>query len=180
MARYVENYSNNKNCNSYGRNAERIRSKEKVISAYGKINSVGVCPDGSSCINQSATSEVEFSLNIYKKGNEYQGEVYIVNYDTRRKVNSNELIYYHEHEGDYVLCVFYVRARALSSNCCCPCNYELTMHLTPSGCNSGSLFAYAAPIYNDGMNIGGPLSSGEINFYNLCSSNDGECSSSND
>lgn len=164
MARLVDSSMiRNTPSNTYGRNVnanyERPITRMQVVRAYGTVNSTGVCPDGSTCTTTAATTEVEFTLNIYRRGSDYTGEVYIVNYDTRRKVNSNQLIYYQNHDNAYVLCIFCVVAD--NSNC----NYELSINLTPGGCTtSGSMYAYVAPIAGQGLNVGGALVQGEINF----------------
>ena len=169
MARLVDSNVRNSSANTYGRSLnaniiqERAATRVQVVKAYGTINSSGVCPDGSTCNTTDTPTEVEFTLNIYKRGNEYAGEVYIVNYDTRKKVNSNQLIYYQDHDGVYVLCIFYVCAD--SGNC----TYELIVNLTPTGCGTtGSLYAYVMPIFNTGLNIGGTLTAGEIILGDTC------------
>lgn len=163
MARLVETSGRSNAMNSYGRspnNAPSMRAERKIqiVKAYGALNSTGVCPDGSVCTPSVPPAEVEFTINIFRRGNDYEGEVYIVSYDTRMKVNSNELIYYQDHEENYILCIFYVQAIN-------GCNYELIIHMTPRSCaNSGTMYAYVAPIYSAGFNVGGVLSSGEISL----------------
>lgn len=168
MARLVDYNVRSNAINNYGRNPNnappmrRPEPRVQVVKAYGTLNSTGVCPDGSTCTTPVTSSEVEFTLNIYKRGCDYFGEVYIVNYDTRSKVNSNHLIYYQDHDGAYVLCIFLV----ITNN---NCVYELIVNFTPTSCvTKGSLFCYVAPIYTTGLNIGGTLTSGEICLCEAC------------
>jgi len=170
MARLVDPNVRNNSANTYGRSSntvqERPQIRTQVIKAYGRINSIGVCPDGSTCTTPTTPTEVEFTLDIYRRGNEFTGEVYIVNYDTRKKINSNQLIYYQDHGGAYTICIFCV----MPNDGCC--NYELIVNLTPCGCaTNGAMWAYVAPIYNEGLNIGGPLIAGEVIFCDNCQRN---------
>ena len=167
MARLVDSNIRNSSPNTYGRSLNNVQERPinriQVVKAYGTVNSTGVCPDGSTCTTAVTPTEVEFTLNIYRRGKDYTGEVYIVNYDTRRKINSNQLIYYQEHDGRYILCIFSVNDNIGN------CTYELIINLTPSGCNtSGTIQAYVAPIYSQGFNVGGPLTAGEVIFCDEC------------
>lgn len=135
-----------------------------VIRGNGQLNSTGVTPDGSSCSLINAQTEVEFNIDVYKKGNNYQGELYIVSYDTRKKINSNKLIYYQQIGNEEAICIFCVYYHVG----CTVCSYELVVSMSPTDCQVGSLgsfYGYAAPICNEGVNIGGTLTSGEIIFY---------------
>lgn len=170
MARLVDANARNSAHNTYGRAIEAVPERPmpiiQVIKGYGTVRSTGVCPDGSTCTTAETPTEVEFTLNIYRRGNHYKGEVYIVNYDTRKKINSNQLIYYQDHDGAYVLCIFSVTPTNGG------CSYELIINLTPCGCGTtGRMYAYVAPIYNQGLNVGGTLTEGEIIFYDNCQRN---------
>lgn len=142
----------------------------RVIKGSGMINSMGVTPDGSTCSLISTQAEVDFTLDIYKKGNSYQGDIYIVSYDTRKKISSNRLIYYQRVEEEEALCIFCVQYQSGCTNA----SYELIISVSPtncSACSAGEFYAYAAPIYNEGVNIGGQLKTGEIIFYNTTACN---------
>lgn len=167
MARLVESSGRSNAMNSYGRNPNQVplarnERKVQVVKAYGTFNNTGVCPDGSVCTPSVPPAEVDFTLNIYRQGGGYTGEVYIVSYDTRTKVNSNDLIYYQDHGGEYVLCIFCVHTQNSGYN------YELIMNLVPcNSSNSGTIYGYIAPIYSAGFNVGGVLTSGEISFCEM-------------
>ncbi len=172
MARLVDTNVRNTTHNTYGRipepTPERAVPVTQVVKGYGTVRSTGVCPDGSTCTTTTTPTEVEFTLNVYRKGNSYKGEIYIVNYDTRKKINSNQLIYYQDHDGAYILCIFLVEPTSGS------CYYELVVNLTPGGCNTaGTMYAYVAPIYNEGLNVGGTLTEGDIVFYDTCQRGNG-------
>lgn len=168
MGRYTENA---RETGQYGRSARMTRSADcqsenisvRVIKGNGTINSIGVTPDGSSSNRIYAQTEVDFTLDIYRRGNTYQGNIYIVSYDTRKKINSNDLIYYQQLEDEAATCIFDIQYE----NGCCTCTYELVVTVSPTDCvkcTTGVFYAYAAPIYNQGVNIGGELTSGEIVF----------------
>jgi len=100
-----------------------------------------------------------------------QGNIYLVSYDTRKKINSNKLKYFAQPTCDEIICIFEVKFQ----KGCQTCTYDLFVTLSPTCCQNntpGALFAYAAPIYNEGVNIGGALESGEIIFYAECN---GDC-----
>lgn len=135
-----------------------------IVKGYGTIDSIGVLPAGQT--SPVSTTEVEFSVNIYRSGRSYQGELYLVDYDTREKVNSNRLIYFEESSSSQVVCIFIVECG--NGNC----SYQVIVTVSPSNCTSrcnGKFYAYVPAIYNQGLNVGGNLKSGEIKtFGNDC------------
>lgn len=151
----------------HGSGVSSVHAKDDVVTCIikgeGSINSAGVVPDGSVSSLLNAQTEVEFSIEVYRKGNCYQGNIYVVSYDTRKKINSNNLTYFNMPACDQAICIFEV----CHLKGCQMCSYDLYVNLSPTSCHNnmtGALFAYAAPIYNVGVNIGGFLEKGEIIF----------------
>lgn len=135
----------------------------QVIKGYGTFNSTGVTPDGSTSELIGEQAEVEFTINVYNEDRNYEGEVYIVCYDTRKKINSNQLMLYQEIEDEEIICIFCINY----PNGCKTCSYELIVSMRPTNCSThskGEFYAYSAPIYNSGVNIGGALETGEIDL----------------
>lgn len=128
-----------------------------VVKGFGKINSTGVLPAGQT--QPQVISEVEFSITISRSGRTYQGEIYLVNYTTKEKINSNKLIYFDQSSEIEIITIFIVESGNGG------CAYELIVTISPANCTmncNGKLFAYVPAIYNQGLNIGGNLESGEI------------------
>lgn len=146
----------------------------QVLKSYGTLDSTGVWPSG--VTSTGVTTEVEFSLNIYKTGKVYQGEIYLVNYDTREKINSNKLTYFEQSNAAQIISIFSIESPA-SINC----SYDLIVAVSPTNCTTrcnGLLYAYVPPIYNQGLNIGGPLKTGEVTLCcqdYCCDYDSGEC-----
>lgn len=159
---------------AYGRNRAAVNnnisvtcaSQEavvRVIKGSGTFNSTGVIPDGYTTTPINEQTEVEFSIDIYKRDDTYQGELYMVCYDTRKKISSNELIYFNQQDKEQAICIFCVQ----NLNGCLACDYELMVSMSPTSCvgdSTAKFYAYSAPIYNDGINMGGELRTGEILF----------------
>lgn len=158
---YTNSQSENYNTTQSGSSRE---SRTPVIKGYGTINSVGVAVGRSSiqCENtENSTEEVEFKINIYTTNGRYEGEIYIVDYDVRMKINSNNLLYFDNECNRKAVAIFSVLSDDES------CTYNIVTSMSPISCETGTkanFFAYAAPILNIGINIGGPLASGEIIF----------------
>lgn len=132
-------------------------SEVQVVRGFGTINSTGVLPSGQNC--PSVTNEVEFSINISRIGRCYQGEVYIVDYDTREKISSNKLVFFEQFNEVQIVTIFIVECGNRN------CNFEMVVSLSPSNCTAnanGKFFAYVPAILNQGLNIGGNLRTGEI------------------
>lgn len=163
MARCREN--NLSRLGNLGSNA-RCASLQ-VLRSYGTIDSVGVAPTGGSQNEQA--SFVEFSCNIYRNNGCYVGEVYVVDYDAKLKINSNDLIYFSEKNSAEVLCIFRIRrensAFGVAARCECNCGYELVVSASTfpfSQTTNGKFFAYATALASNGINIGGVLKTGEV------------------
>lgn len=159
--------SNCNDCSSCSTNTTVLHGDDEagilVVKGNGKINSTGVIPDGSISSLLNAQTEVEFTINIYRKCSTYQGNVFIVSYDTRKKINSNTLTFFKQIDNDEIICMFEVPFQ----KGCQTCVYDLIVSMSPTSCqscNAGALFAYSAPIFNEGVNIGGVLQEGEIRF----------------
>lgn len=165
MARYRENYNR-----AYTRDTSRSVASVQILKSFGTIDSKGVTPGGQTCEGEG--TEVEFSLNIYQTDDYYCGEIYLVDYDTRRKVNSNHLIYFEQSSMSQILCIFCVECE--NNNC----TYQLVVSVSPTNCNTlanGMFFAYVPPIYNQGLNVGGVLKTGEVTIcgcYSDCDDDD--------
>ncbi len=155
MSDQVENYSSYFNAGTNNVFNRTIKLKE-IVKGYGIIASTGVSPTANAA---GTTEQVDFKLNIYFTQGKYVGEIYLVDYDTRRKYNSNKLLFFTGNEN-YCLCVFNV----VSDDGCC--NYNLIVEASPNRNTPAMLFAYSAPISNAGINIGGVISCGEILFFN--------------
>lgn len=160
MARYRERYTREQDtsiCQSV------TSTRRQILKGFGTIGSKGVSPSGLVCTGEG--SEVEFSLNIYQTDSYYYGEVYLVDYDSRRKVNSNQLIYFNESSLAQIICIFCVESPNYN------CTYEMIVSVSPSNCSplaNGMFFAYVPAIYNQELNIGGVLKTGEIIICGSC------------
>ena len=155
MARYRESYTN-----TY---QSATSTSVQILRSFGTIDSKGVAPSGETCTG--AGTEVEFSLNIYQTDSYYCGEVYLVDYDNRRKVNSNQLVYFEQSSMAQMICIF--RVESVTNNC----TYQLIVSVSPTNCSTlsnGMFYAYVPPIYNQGLNVGGVLKTGEVTIYNNC------------
>lgn len=136
-------------------------TREEIVRAYGTIASQGVSTGRLS--REAAPDQVEFTLNVYKVHNGFEGSVYIVNYDTRRKLNSNTLVYFSDNEDrSKFVAIFRVTSDDGTTT------YEMMITGMPrSSCmleGAPKLYAYVAPLGVAGLNIGGELESGEITF----------------
>ena len=163
MARYRENPNRVNN-----RNDSRLVAGVQILKSFGTIDSIGVKAEGQTCEGEG--TEVEFSLNIYQTDSYYYGEIFLVDYDTRRKINSNHLIYFQQSSESQMICIF--RIECENSNC----TYQVIVSVSPTNCSTlanGMFYAYVPPIYNQGLNIGGVLKTGEVT---ICGSCDNGCS----
>lgn len=151
--------------------SEIVRESEvRVVRGFGTIDSTGVLPAGQS--NPATTTEVEFSINISRLGRCYQGEVCIVNYDTREKVSSSKLTFFEQFNEAQIFTIFLVESGSRN------CAFELMVSLSPTNCTmnaNGKFFAYVPAILNQGLNIGGNLKTGEINVYGHSCCHDRGC-----
>lgn len=154
MARYRERYTSDQAMSTY----QSVTSTSiQILKSFGTINSKGVAPSGETCTGDG--TEVEFSLNVYQTDSYYYGEICLVDYDSRRKVNSNQLVYFQESSMAQIICIFSVESP--NNNC----TYQLIVSVSPTNCNTlanGMFFAYVPPIYNQGLNVGGVLKTGEV------------------
>lgn len=164
MARYrgynAGGYCSGTNSNRTVNNSPSRGNMLTVVRGYGTVNCTGVLPAGQQ--QPDVVSEVEFTLNVYRNNRIYEGEIYIVNYTTKMKVNSNNLIYFDQSSEMEVICIFEVESGNGS------CSYELIVSASPSNCTmncNGKLYAYVPAIYNTGLNIGGNLETGQIDLY---------------
>ncbi len=147
-------------------------SEVQVVRGFGTINSTGVLPSGQDC--PSVTNEVEFSINISRIGRCYQGEVYIVDYDTREKISSNKLVFFEQFNEIQIITIFIVECGNRN------CTFEMVVSLSPSNCTgnaNGKFFAYVPAILNQGLNIGGNLRTGEIKVCGQSCCHSNECHS---
>ncbi len=147
-------------------------SEVQVVRGFGTINSTGVLPSGQGC--PSVTNEVEFSINISRIGRCYQGEVYIVDYDTREKISSNKLVFFEQFNEIQIITIFIVECGNRN------CTFEMVVSLSPSNCTgnaNGKFFAYVPAILNQGLNIGGNLRTGEIKVCGQSCCHSNECHS---
>ncbi len=119
-------------------------SEVQVVRGFGTINSTGVLPSGQGC--PSVTNEVEFSINISRIGRCYQGEVYIVDYDTREKISSNKLVFFEQFNEIQIITIFIVECGNRN------CTFEMVVSLSPSNCTgnaNGKFFAYVPEQFNE-------------------------------
>lgn len=165
MARYRERYTRERDTST----CQSVASPTiQILKSFGTLNSKGVSPSGETCTGEG--TEVEFSLNIYQTDGFYCGEVYLVDYDTRRKLNSNQLVYFQQCSMAQIICIFNVES--FNHNC----TYQLIISVSPSNCSplaNGMFFAYVPAIYNQELNIGGLLKTGEIIVCNYSDSCEG-------
>lgn len=157
MARYRDSYQG---ANARSAYQPAASTSIQILRSFGTINSKGVPPSGETCIGEG--TEVEFSLNIYQTERYYCGEVYVVDYDTRRKVNSNQLVYFEQSSMSQIICIFSVECE--NNNC----TYQLIVSVSPTNCDTlsnGMFYAYVPPIYNQGLNVGGILKTGEVTIF---------------
>ena len=119
----------------------RIRRENAipVVYGYGTLESEGV-PNGAN--------------------NVLTGEIYLVNYDTRIQISSHKLVYFRSEEDCSMSAVFRANQTGQSVE------YELYVTACASVCGTcGRFFAYISPVYQrPGVNVGGDLTSGEINI----------------
>lgn len=170
MARYRERYTRDHDISNHDLNNQdrstgqsMTSTRRQILKGFGTIGSKGVSPSGLVCTGEGA--DVEFSLNIYQKEGYYYGEVYLVDYDSRRKINSNQLIYFNESSLAQIICIFCVESPNYN------CTYQLIVSVSPSNCGvlaNGMFFAYVPAIYNQELNIGGLLKTGEIIICDCC------------
>ena len=136
----------------------RVIRRTEIIKGYGTIDSKGVPSVGNSLA--TTVEQVGFKIEIYKVQGKYEGELYLVNYDTRKKYSSNKLRYFTGNDNS-CLCVFGMTTDDGA------CNYDMVVEASPLVCTRGTgplLYAYCAPINTAGVNIGGEVVRGEIVF----------------
>lgn len=136
----------------------RIIRPIEVVKGYGTLESIGVQSSGTTAI--PTVEQVDFKIHIYKVQGKYEGEIYLVNYDSRKKYSSNKLRFFVGNDNS-CLCVFGMKT---DDGVCC---YEMVVEASPLVCTRGTgplLYAYSAPINTLGINIGGEVVRGEIIF----------------
>ncbi len=150
--------SRSTDCRESSRSVRRV----EVVRGFGTVDSIGVPSVG---CNVTDTEQVDFKIRIFRREDRFEGEVNIVNFDRRRKFNSNDLMFFTGDENGF-LCVFCVT----SDDGCC--RFEMVVEASPIVCARGTaamFFAYSAPINTVGINIGGEVVRGEILFCeNAC------------
>lgn len=157
ITNHTRNLNTRDECSDTSRERSRVSKRVDLVKGYGTIDSIGVPSVGSNVVD---TEQVEFKINIYKCNESYEGEIYLVNYDKRRKYNSNKLLFFKGDENS-CLCIF----EMTSDDGCC--HYQMVVEASPLVCIRGSgpmLFAYASPLNTTGINIGGEVIRGEIIF----------------
>lgn len=142
-------------------NVPRKRHKVDVVVGFGTFDNevespeeekvaVGECPE---------RGDIEFNLNIFKEFGKYQGEVCIIDFEAHQKIHSKTLVCIKSDFVKELVAVFRVEPVDGGSH------YFLTVSARPQLCESkAKFFAYAAPLCNTPVNLGGTLKTGEIVF----------------
>lgn len=110
-------------------------------------------------IPEEEDKEAEFSFSIYKEHGKTYGEICIVDYEGKVKIQSKKLECFHSDYTSKLVAIFHLDSEEEGSS------RELTVYARAKVCNLlPKFYAYSAPLCGEEILIGGDVVQGDIEF----------------